>query len=426
MSTLDYYQNLRSLVSTSVMDNLPQIEDNLKNLFEDISTYFYFHGDEETSFKRNEMVVKAKLSIKHPIVIRLNEEGKLIASCQPVLLSILSIKEIRMLFKMDSEIYNPQNLSNRVRHGTNPVNGLGKGTYRQTVLNGPMKKSLRKRFGKYPKQDYKELSERPGDFFQQATAFQKRETVPQGKDTLSLFDSFFIAEAGGDIDKDAIYKFASYRQEQLSSFSYATSAGRGIDPWGALCTLTRPKLVVPKWIKILTRFSSGRTREVRKTKTRLNRLQPQRFDLSGEIKERRPEVVCAIDTSGSRYADRIKKALGQVLALKVKFNYSITLIECDAKIQKITEIKKKSDIPDEYHGRGGTSYLPVIDYINSHPRYRNALLIYFTDGYGDGEIPKPKVRQTVWVLTGGDYLSLKKPYGDVVLIDGEKTIKRSR
>lgn len=30
MSTLDYYQNLRSLVSTSVMDNLPQIEDNLK------------------------------------------------------------------------------------------------------------------------------------------------------------------------------------------------------------------------------------------------------------------------------------------------------------------------------------------------------------------------------------------------------------
>ena len=372
------------------------------------------------------MVVKAKLSIKHPIVLRLNEEGKLIASCQPVLLSILSIKEIRMLFKMDSEIYNPQNLSNRVRHGTNPVNGLGKGTYRQTVLNGPMKKSLRQMFGKYPKQDYKELSERTGDFFQQATAFQKRETVPQGKDTLSLLDSFFIAEAGGDIDKDAIYKFASYRQEQLSSFSYATSAGRGIDPWGALCTLTRPKLVVPKWIKILIRFSSGRTREVRKTKTRLNRLQPQRFDLSGEIKERRPEVVCAIDTSGSRYADRIKKALGQVLALKVKFNYSITLIECDAKIQKITEIKKKSDIPDEYHGRGGTSYLPVIDYINSHPRYRNALLIYFTDGYGDGEIPKPKVRQTVWVLTGGDYLSLKNPYGDVVLIDGEKTINRRR
>ena len=79
--------------------------------------------------------------------------------------------------------------------------------------------------------------------------------------------------------------------------------------------------------------------------------------------------------------------------------------------------RTKSDIPDEYHGRGGTSYLPVIDYINSHPRYRNALLIYFTDGYGDGEIPKPKVRQTVWVLIGGDYLSLKNPYGDVVLID---------
>ena len=42
------------------------------------------------------------------------------------------------------------------------------------------------------------------------------------------------------------------------------------------------------------------------------------------------------------------------------------------------------------------------------------------------ENPKPKVRQTVWVLIGSDYLSLKNPYGDVVLIDGEKTIKRSR
>lgn len=416
MSTLDYYQNLRSLVSSSVMDNLPQIEENLKNLFEDISTYFYFHGDEETSLKRNGMVVKADLSILYPISLYLNDEGKLVVSCQPVLLSILSIKEIRMLFKRDCEIYNPENLRNRVQFGTNPIENLGKGTYRQKVLVN-LSESLRELFGKNLDQDYKVLSERPGDFFDQASAFEKRKSIPKGKDTLSLLDSFCIAETG-DTDKEAIHKFASFRQE--------SSKGRGTEAWGALCRLTKPKLVIPKWVKILTHFSSGRTREVRKTKTRLNRLQPQRFDLSGELKERRPEIVCAIDTSGSRYAERIQKALGQVLALKAKFNYNITLIECDAEINEITEIKKSGDIPDRYHGRGGTSYLPVINYINSHPRYRNALLIYFTDGYGDGEIPKPKVRQTVWVLTDGDYLSLKKPYGDVVTIDGDTSIKRRR
>ncbi len=419
MSTLDYYQNLRSLVSSSVRDNLPKIEENLKGLFEDISTYFYFHGDEETFLKRNGMAVKADLSIQQPIQLHLNEEGMLVASCQPVLLSILSIKEIRMLFKRDSEIYNPESLSDRVQYGTNPADNLGKGTYRQRVLMN-LFESFRKLFGKDPCQDYKVLSERPGDFFDQASAFEKRKSIPKEKDTLSLFDSLFIAETG-EIDKEAIYKFASYRQENLSSCS--SSSGRGTDPWGALCKLTKPNQIIPKWVKILTRFSSGRTMEVRKTKTRLNRLQPQRFDLSGEIKERRPEVVCAIDTSGSMSAERIKKALGQVLALKVKFNYSITLIECDAEINKITEIKKRGDIPNEYHGRGGTSYLPVIEYRNSHPRYRNALLIYFTDGFGDGEIPKPKVRQIVWVLTNGTHLSLKKTYGDVVQIDGDRVLK---
>ena len=39
------------------------------------------------------------------------------------------------------------------------------------------------------------------------------------------------------------------------------------------------------------------------------------------------------------------------------------------------------------------------------------------------ENPKPKVRQTVWVLTDGTNLSLKKPYGDVVQIDGERVLK---
>ena len=417
MNTLDYYQNLRRLVSSSVRDNISEIEDNLKNLFEDISAYSYFNGDRETSVERKRMVAKADLSVQQPIVLHLNEEGVLVASCQPVLLSILSIKEIRMLFKMDRGIFHPNYLLYSAKEGRNPAEYLDKREYRQSLLD-ELSISISRLFGKNHSRDYRELSERPGDFFDQAQAVLKHAPVlPQGEGTLSLLDSLSISEALNHVSKEAIYNFASYRVDSLP-----LSFERGNGSWAAVCKIAKPKQIIPKWVKLLIRFSGRRTTEVKKTKTRLNRLQPLRFDLPGEIKSRKPEVICAVDTSGSRSNEDIIKALSQVLGLKAKFNYGITLIECDAKIHKVTEIKKKGDIPQEFHGRGGTSFIPVIEYINSHPRYRDAILIYFTDGYGDLSIPKPRVRQVVWVLTRGRYLSLRYPYGDVVPIDGDNVI----
>ena len=427
MSALDTYQNLKRLVSFHKKENLPLIKENRESLFEDLSAYFYFHQNREASLRRTNREIKFDDSQKIPLTSSLCEEGHLIFTIHPKRLLNLSLKEIRFVILLNLESYRPYELSKQIGS-----DGKGSGSndsvdHRIDMLY-KLANEIASLFEKQPHRrndalNYKEVSDKKGDLFDKAADSISGSEIPNkiaAARLLSFVPFGNVQDEDGNVDKDAIYKFARRICQKLLPGS------RGLLPWGGLAKLAKPVKIIPKWVKILSRFSSGRTREVRKTKTRLNRLQPQRFDLSGEIKERRPEVVCAIDTSGSRYADRIKKALGQVLALKVKFNYSITLIECDAKIQKITEIKKKSDIPDRYHGRGGTSYLPVIDYINSHPRYRNALLIYFTDGYGDGEIPKPKVRQTVWVLTEGDYLSLKNPYGDVVLIDGEKTIKRSR
>lgn len=431
MSAIDHYQNLRSLVSSSVMGNLPEIEENLKGLFDDIAIYFYFHEDKEIFYRMNRMEVKLDLSIKQLITFDLNEEGWLIASCQPVLLSVLSLKEIRLLFLVDRKNFSTFSLNEQMNQKS-PSTQIQDDDFwnfcnrlrRQCVLFA-VQKSAYQSFGKdqtIPSVvDYHSFIEKPGDFFDQAACILKYndKPIPKGKNSLSLMDCFSYVNLSG-VSKDAVYRFASYRQRNLSS----SSCGRGTNPWDDICKITRPKRIIPKWIKILIRFSSGMVTEVKKTKTRLNRLQPQRFDLSGEIKERRPEIICAIDTSGSRSDEVIIKSLGQVLALKAKFNYNITLIECDATIQKITEIKKKGDVPQEFHGRGGTSYLPVIEYINSHPRYHAALLIYFTDGDGDSSIPKPKVRQVVWVLTNGTYLSLKKPYGDVVQIDGDQVVKK--
>ena len=78
-------------------------------------------------------------------------------------------------------------------------------------------------------------------------------------------------------------------------------------------------------------------------------------------------------------------------------------------------LNKLSDIQMKVTGRGGTAFSPVIDYINNDKYYRDALLIYFTDGYGEKKIKKPLTYKNLWVILGNEKdLSLKEPYGIVV------------
>ena len=59
----------------------------------------------------------------------------------------------------------------------------------------------------------------------------------------------------------------------------------------------------------------------------------------------------------------------------------------------------------------------VIEYVNAHKEFRHALLIYFTDGWGERQIPRPLTYRTLWVLTSGEYLSVREPYGAVISMD---------
>ena len=78
-------------------------------------------------------------------------------------------------------------------------------------------------------------------------------------------------------------------------------------------------------------------------------------------------------------------------------------------------MNKPSDVKNDAAGRGRTYFTPVIEHINSDRYYRDALLIYFTDGYGEDKIPKPLTYRNLWVITGRrNELSLKNPYGAVV------------
>lgn len=148
---------------------------------------------------------------------------------------------------------------------------------------------------------------------------------------------------------------------------------------------------------------------------RLNRRQPERFDLSGTVDEKVLKIVVAIDTSGSVEDSMIDQIFNEIFVIISKRKHDITVIECDAQVQRVYKAKTKADIKLKVAGRGGTWFTPAIEYINNDRYFRDALLIYFTDGYGEDEIPKPKTYRNLWVIIGGaQQLSVKEPYGAVL------------
>lgn len=169
------------------------------------------------------------------------------------------------------------------------------------------------------------------------------------------------------------------------------------------------------WQRLLKKYIGTISAGKRKTRTKLNRRQPNRYDLSGEMNDKMLKIVVAIDTSGSVTGHEIAQIFNEIFAILAKRRYCITVIECDSEIQRIYLVHKPSDVKSDVAGRGGTAFTPVIELINSDHYYRDALLIYFTDGYGEEKIPRPLTYRNLWVITGSkEELSLRNPYGTVV------------
>ena len=199
-----------------------------------------------------------------------------------------------------------------------------------------------------------------------------------------------------------------------NAYNNLSSESRGYIPGSILsqieALMKKPEL---NWKQILRRYVGIIPEGHRKTKTRLNRRQPERFDLSGRLPDKTIRIVIGIDTSGSVSDDLLAKAFNEIFAILKNKKYELTIIECDAEIGRVYKAKKISDINLKITGRGGTSFIPVIEYINKH-KFKDALMIYFTDGYGDYEIPKPLTYKNLWVIFGNkNNLSVKKPYGEV-------------
>jgi predicted metal-dependent peptidase len=189
-------------------------------------------------------------------------------------------------------------------------------------------------------------------------------------------DLWEAMEGMSEAERKLIQKQIDHQLKEIAS--EMQKKGRGLIP-GELSqyidSLFEIKEPVLDWKAYLRRFSSQST----KVFTKKTRRKPnKRFygNPALKIKQRKSTLV-AIDTSGSVSDEELLEFFNEIYHI-YKSGTDVTVIECDAKIQRTYEYKGKlEDI--SFQGRGGTDFEPVFAYLyENRDKYNN--LIYLTDG----------------------------------------------
>lgn len=129
----------------------------------------------------------------------------------------------------------------------------------------------------------------------------------------------------------------------------------------------------------------------------LTRMRPsKRFpDARGIRMKRKPNIMVAVDTSGSISQDDLKDFFSEIHHIW-KTGVNVTVVEFDTKIQNIFEYKGQQNI--EVHGRGGTDATSAIEYYKQHRDFSSCII--FTDGYLS-TFKLPICQSLIWVITKG-------------------------
>jgi predicted metal-dependent peptidase len=114
------------------------------------------------------------------------------------------------------------------------------------------------------------------------------------------------------------------------------------------------------------------------------------------------DIHVAIDVSGSVTEADLAEFLGELNALKGTLAVRITLFACDSALAPdapwVFEPWDVLRLPRQFAGGGGTSFVPVFEWIERHGRHPDAL-VYFTDA--DGEFPPAAPGYPVlWLVKG--------------------------
>ncbi|MCX7897684.1 MAG: VWA-like domain-containing protein, partial [Rhodocyclaceae bacterium] len=119
------------------------------------------------------------------------------------------------------------------------------------------------------------------------------------------------------------------------------------------------------------------------------------------LASRAGDVVVALDVSGSIGEAEFAEFIGELNALKGALPLRLTLLACDMRLTApplVFEPWEAVALPEKWQGGGGTSFVPVFDWVAREGRRPDAL-VYFTDGEGEFPIHAPDY-PVFWLIKG--------------------------
>lgn len=136
---------------------------------------------------------------------------------------------------------------------------------------------------------------------------------------------------------------------------------------------------------------------------KLRRKYNKRYSENPGLKIKFKNHICVgVDTSGSVSQEELEEFWSELTHMH-KTGHQITIVQCDTRINSIKPFNPKRDW--EIHGRGGTTFQPVIDHYNEHGRY--TALIYFTDG--EAWSPENCPKNALWVHSSHSRINEELP-----------------
>jgi predicted metal-dependent peptidase len=173
--------------------------------------------------------------------------------------------------------------------------------------------------------------------------------------------------------------------------------------------LLQPQL---PWRMLLARYMSAVARDD------YSYMRPSRREgdfILPSLRSHQLDLLVAVDTSGSIKDGEMEEFIDEVDALKGQVRARVTLLPCDAKLCDgapwVFEPWEQFTRPPQIKGGGGTSFLPVFDWVDV-AGVRPDLLVYFTDAQGEFPASEPPY-PVIWLVKGRG----KVPWGQRIQLN---------
>lgn len=223
------------------------------------------------------------------------------------------------------------------------------------------------------------------------------ESSPDGK----ACDGHAHGEGSGDVEIDMpSQKEMETEWKGLLAEAATAAKMQGKMPAGMdrlIGDILEPKM---RWDQLMDQLITETTRDDYDDQVPDRRLLHEHGIYFPDLKADKKYIAIAFDTSGSIGEPALQAFAAETVGIIRSRGISrVRLMSCDAAVHLDTVIEPHDDLPAEFPGGGGTSFVPVFKRLEEDQE-KPALLVYFTDAMGDFPEHAPDY-PVLWIVRDG-------------------------